>query len=175
MVLSGGVGFRACSAVVDVLRDRFGQLSAAPTANTVQSWLLRIGLHELQRPKERADDWVLLIDHTLQLGTWKCLVMVGIRQSAWQRLERPLSHHDLTLLDLKPVQKADGDHVEERLEAVAKQVGVPLAIWLTKRPSFSSANCWPIRVGMLSSNTAGKRSLGSSKRNWATWRRPPRK
>jgi hypothetical protein len=128
MVLAGGVGFRACSAVGAVLRESSGELSPAPCANTVQLWLLRLGLHELQRPKERADDWILLIDHTLQLGSWKCLLIVGVRQSAWQRLERPLAHHDLTLLDLKPVQKSDGDQVAERLEGVAKQVGLPLAI-----------------------------------------------
>jgi hypothetical protein len=54
--------------------------------------------------------------------------MVGIRQSSWQRLERPLTHRDLTLFDLKPVQKSDGEQVYQRLEAVVEQVGVPLAI-----------------------------------------------
>jgi hypothetical protein len=90
--------------------------------------LLRVGLHELQRPKEKADDWVLLIDHTLQLGAWKCLVLVGIRQSVWQQLDRPLTHHDLSLFALEPVQKSDGEQVNRQLEAVVEQVGVPLAI-----------------------------------------------
>jgi hypothetical protein len=128
MVLGSAVGFRACSAVVDVLHEWFPQLPAAPAPNTVQSWLLRVGLHELQRPKEKADDWVLFVDHTLQLGAWKCLVIVGIRQPVWEQLARPLTHQDLTLLALEPVQKSDGEQVDRQLEAVAEQVGVPLAI-----------------------------------------------
>src|SRR4029077_18286161 len=128
VVLDGAVGFRACSAVLGVMHKWFPQLPTVPAPNTVQSWLLRVGLHELQRPKEKADDWVLLIDHTLQLGAWKCLVMVGIRQSVWEQLDRPLTHHDLALFALEPVQKSDGEQVNRQLEAVAEKVGVPLAI-----------------------------------------------
>lgn len=128
MVLGSAVGFRACSAVVGVMHKSFPQLPSAPAPNTVQSWLLRLGLHELQRPKEKADDWVLFVDHTLQLGASKCLVVVGIRQSAWEQLDRPLTHHDLTPLTLEPVQKSDGEQVNRQLEAVVEQIGVPLAI-----------------------------------------------
>ena len=42
-----------------------------PSANGGQFWLLRMGLSELRRPKERADDWVWLIDHTIQTGHGK--------------------------------------------------------------------------------------------------------
>jgi hypothetical protein len=128
MVLGSAVGFRACSAVVAVMHESFPQLPTAPAPNTVQSWLLRVGLHELQRPKERADDWVLFVDHTLQLGASKCLVIVGIRQSVWEQLDRPLTHQDLTPLTLEPVQKSDGEQINRQLEAVVEQIGVPLAI-----------------------------------------------
>lgn len=128
MTLDSAVGFRACSAVLDVMHECSPQLPGAPAPNTVQSWLLRVGLHELQRPKEKVNDWVLLIDHTLQLGAWKCLVIVGIRQSVWEQLDRPLTHHDLTLFALEPVQNSDGKQVARQLETVAEQVGVPMAI-----------------------------------------------
>lgn len=128
MILDSAIGFRACSAVLGVIHELFPQLPTAPAPNTVQSWLLRVGLHELQRPKEKAADWVVSIDYTLQLGAWKCLVVVGIRQSLWEQLDRPVTHHDLTLLALEPVQKSGGDHVNRQLVAVAKQIGVPAAI-----------------------------------------------
>ncbi len=128
MVLGGAVAFRACSAVLNILRGGFPELRNAPVANTVQSWLLRLGLHEIARPKERADDWIILIDHTLQLGTVKCLVMVGIRQSHWEQLDRPLEHQDLTMLALEPVEKSDGEKVARQLEEAAKQIGIPRAI-----------------------------------------------
>ena len=54
---------------------------ARPAANTGQNWILRIGLYELNRPKEMADDWVLILDHTIQIGKVKCLIVVGFRLS----------------------------------------------------------------------------------------------
>lgn len=128
MVLDGAVGFRACSAVVNLIQKYLPQFRGAPVPNTAQSWLLRLGLHELQRPKEPADDWIFLVDHTLQLGAWKCLLIVGIRQASWQQLDRPLTHQDLNLLTLEPVAKSDGDQVHRQLEAAAAKVGAPLAI-----------------------------------------------
>lgn len=128
MFLVGAVSFRGCCAVVALLRPFLPQFRAVPAPNTVQSWLLRLGLHELLRPKDKADDWVFIVDHTLQLGTLKCLLIVGIRLSAWERLTRPLAHHDLTMIALEPVEKSDGEKVDQQLEAATEQVGVPLAI-----------------------------------------------
>jgi hypothetical protein len=128
MTLDSAIGFRACSAVLGVVHEWFPQLPTAAAANTIQSWLLRVGLHELQRPKEKAADWVVYIDYTLQLGAWKCLVVVGIRWSLWEQLDRPVTHRDLTFLALEPVQKSGGDQVHRQLVAVAEQIGVPAAV-----------------------------------------------
>lgn len=128
MFLSGAVSFRGCSAVAGLLRQSTPLFSRVPAPNTAQSWLLRIGLHELLRPKERADDWVFIVDHTIQLGKLKCLLIVGIRQSNWEQLSRPLAHQDLTFISLDPVEKSDGEKVCQQLESAAKQVGIPRAI-----------------------------------------------
>jgi len=101
---------------------------AVPAPNTAESWLLRLGLHELLRCKEKADDWVFIVDHTLQLGAMKCLVIVGLRLSVWNKLTAPLRHQDLTLLTLEPVEKSSGEIVHRQLEAAAEKVGVPVAI-----------------------------------------------
>jgi hypothetical protein len=128
MVLNSALSFRACSLVVNLLQDYLPQFRGVPAPNTVESWLLRLGLHELQRPKEKANDWVLMIDHTLQLGARKCLLIVGIRQSVWEQLDEPLTHKDLTMLALEPVEKSDGVQVNRQLEAVVKQIGTPMAV-----------------------------------------------
>jgi hypothetical protein len=91
--------------------------------------LLRIGLFELRRPKEQADDWVWIVDHTVQLGTVKVLLIVGLRLSQWERQERgPLGHHDLQFVLMEPTEKSDGDLVQAQLERAAVATGVPRAI-----------------------------------------------
>jgi len=91
-------------------------------------WLLRLGLYELTRPKPKADDWLLIFDHTVQLGGMKALVIVGIQLSQWEKQRGPLHHEDLTVLDVTPMRHSSGAVVEARLEAVAQQIGEPRAI-----------------------------------------------
>ena len=95
---------------------------------SVRLWLLRVGLHQLNRPKELADDWMWIIDHTMQLGERKCLIIVGLRQSAWNAEDRCLSHEDVQLIDLVPVTESTGEVVYRQLEAATAKTGVPRAI-----------------------------------------------
>lgn len=128
MVLNGAVSFRASSAIVGLLQSFLPQFDSVPVPNTAQLWLLRLGLDELQRPKEKADDWIILFDHTVQLGRRKCLLIVGIRRSVWEKLDCPLTLQHLTLFMLDPVERSDGPQVAQQLEAVVEVVGVPQAI-----------------------------------------------
>ena len=100
-VLKAATSFRGASACLNVIKQRLG-LERAPAPNTGESWLLRIGLHELTRPKEQADDWAWLADHSVQIGPHKCLLIAGVRLSAWQRERRPLEHQDLSILAVQP-------------------------------------------------------------------------
>lgn len=96
---------------------------------SVRLWLLRLGLYALNRPKERADDWMWIVDHTLQMGDRKCLIVVGIRQSAWEQMDsRVLRHEDVDLIDLQPVTESNGKVVYRQLQAAAVKTGPPRAI-----------------------------------------------
>ena len=129
LVLEAACSFRGASAVMGLSSDFGPQFARRPAANTGQMWLLQVGLYELQRSKEQADDWVWILDHTVQLGTVKCLLIVGCRLSAWHAAGRPLQHRDLSVMALEPVQKSDGTVVARQLEAATVQTGiVPRAI-----------------------------------------------
>ena len=69
LVLEAACSFRGASAVMELLIGRLPGLERRPAANTGESWMLRIGLYELTRPKTPADDWVWIMDHTVQIGT----------------------------------------------------------------------------------------------------------
>jgi hypothetical protein len=129
LVLEAACSFRGASAVMGLSSDFGPQFARRPAANTGQMWLLQVGLYELQRPKEAADDWVWILDHTVQLGTVKCLLIVGCRLSVWRAAGRPLQHRELSVMALEPVQKSDGAVVARQLEAATAKTGiVPRAI-----------------------------------------------
>jgi len=127
LVLSAATSLRGGAAVLGLLNGQLPCLPQAPCPNSGRLWLLRIGLFRLTCRKRRADDWVWLIDHTLQLGPYKCLIVIGIRLSAWDHT-RPLEHRDMTLLNLTPMEHSSGEQVQEQLEAVAQITGLPRAV-----------------------------------------------
>jgi hypothetical protein len=129
LVLRAAVSLRGTAAIFVYLPqlslDPQGDL---PTAGTIQMWLLRLGLDAIERPKERADDWAWLVDHTVQIGKTKCLLIVGIRLSKWRQLGGELAHHDLEVIALEPVEHSDGATVCRQLQEAARKTGVPRMI-----------------------------------------------
>ena len=79
MTLRGAVGFRGAASALEFVAAFFGTDELLVSANGGQMWLLRVGLFELLRAKEVADDWIWILDHTIQVGKGKCFVVVGVR------------------------------------------------------------------------------------------------
>jgi hypothetical protein len=129
LVLHAGTPLRRVTEVLAMSWNWAGVDAATASYYSVRLWLLRLGLYQLNRPKEHADDWMWIVDHTLQIGDRKCLVIVGIRQSAWEQLEsRVLQHKDVDLIDLQPVTESNGKVVYRQLKAAVTKTGVPRAI-----------------------------------------------
>jgi hypothetical protein len=124
LVLKAATSQRAAAAALGILAPYIPGLKRVPCANAGRMWLMRLGLYELLREKEAADDWVWIMDHTVQLGPWKCLVIVGVRLSAWRRKEGPLEHADLTLLNLTPMEQSTGKLVAAQLRETRERTGI---------------------------------------------------
>lgn len=99
-----------------------------PHWTTGRLWLLRLGLYKLTRPKEQAEDWVWLLDHSIQMGTTKCLLILGIRLRDLPPVGEPLCHEDLEPIELLPVENSTQEIVCQQLESAALKTGVPRVI-----------------------------------------------
>jgi hypothetical protein len=128
LVLEAGARLRRVAEVLALNLRWWGVDARVASYYSVRLWLLRLGLYQLNRPKMQADDWMWIVDHTLQMGERKCLIIVGIRQSAWDGENRVLRHEDVELIDLDPVIESNGKVVYRQLKAAAAQTGVPRAI-----------------------------------------------
>ncbi len=99
-VLQAATSLRASQACFDLVVTLQGGLPFESASHTtIQNWILRIGLYELQRPKEFADDWIWVVDHTIQIGPIKVLLILGVRRAKWKQLDRPLVPTDLEVLE----------------------------------------------------------------------------
>jgi hypothetical protein len=80
LVLSSSTSLRAASRVIEIVTSFFGLGLSVPSWYTGRLWLLRLGYYKLTRRKQKAADWIWIIDHTIQWGSEKCLVILGLRQ-----------------------------------------------------------------------------------------------
>lgn len=126
MVLRCAASLRGAAKVLELFGPAVGH-EAVPHWSTGRLWLLRVGLAALQLPKAIVDDWVWLVDHSVQIGTTKCLVILGIRLCNLPA-GRALSHEDLELIALEPMDGSNKVAVAACLRKAAALAGVPRAI-----------------------------------------------
>jgi hypothetical protein len=127
-VLSAAASLRGASRVLELWGTVLDLPEAAPSWYTGRLWLLRVGYYKLTRPKEQAPDWVWIIDHTVQMGVQKCLVILGIRLSVLPPPGTCLRHEHVEPLALYPVQRSDGEVVYQQLTEAVAHTGVPREI-----------------------------------------------
>lgn len=128
LVLAGRTPLRCAGRVPEIVSRVCGVSLGTPHWTTGRLWLLRLGLYKLTRPKAIADDWAWLIDHSVQAGTTKCLLVLGIRLSELPAVGEPLRHEDLEPILLLPVESSTKETVCEQLEAATATTGVPRMI-----------------------------------------------
>ena len=102
LVLDCGASLRCAANALKLFGSATGQDGINPDRSTGRLWLLRIGLAALLRPKDIADDWVWMVDHSIQIGQCKCLVILGIRLRDLPE-GRPLAHQDMEPIALVPM------------------------------------------------------------------------
>jgi hypothetical protein len=128
LVLNAAISLRGSQRVLNIVNMIYGQfLNRVPSWFSARLWLLRIGYYKLMRQKIIANDWCWIIDHTIQLGKTKCLLILGIRLSELPK-GRSLQYQDLEPIDLLPVETSTGEIVWQQLEKSAKKTGVPRTI-----------------------------------------------
>ena len=127
-MLQARTGFRAASRVVGAVVPFFGIAWEAPEHTTGRTWLLRVALYQLERPKELAEDWIWIVDHTVQIGPEKCLVVLGVRVGDLPPPGECLRLEHLRPLKLFPVTHSDQHVVQSQLEDTIQTTGVPTAI-----------------------------------------------
>jgi hypothetical protein len=129
-VLEGCQSFYASSWVVQLVSHLLPEeVEQAPCYASVRLWLLRLGLYKLTRPLQHADDWVWIVDHTMQIGEMKCLIIIGLRRSHWEQAgDRRLHREDVQIIALEPVCESNGEVVAQQFRQASQRCGVPCAI-----------------------------------------------
>jgi len=128
LVMQAGSSLRSLPRIFEVFQGDQDPQAHLPSASGARWWLLRMGLYSLQEPLVRAADWVDIIDHSIQIGTLKLCLILGVRLSELPDPPRPLRHADMRLLALIPTEQSNGQIVLQQLEKTATRTGIPREI-----------------------------------------------
>ncbi len=129
-IIEAGNSYRGVAKTLKIFSQSFKIES--PHYSTIRQWLGRIGLYELNRKKEKLQDWIYIVDSTLELGREKALVVYGISEQLWQakvlKEGRALKHTDGEILGIEVTESATGEWIQAVLENLTKKVGIPRQI-----------------------------------------------
>lgn len=123
LVLVAGVSLRGAPRAMATISEALGLELAVPCWTTGRLWLLRLGHAMLTAELSEADDWAWLIDHSVQIGQEKCLVILGIRLSDLPERGQSLRHEDLELIELLPAKSWTRGEVDQALEKAVGRTG----------------------------------------------------
>ena len=123
-----GVSLRGVPRVLTTVTEALGWELPIPHWTTGRLWLLRLGHAMLTLALDKADDWAWLIDHSVQIGQEKCLVILGIRLSNLPKPGECLRHNDMHLVALVARKSWTQKEVDEQLEVACERTGIPRAI-----------------------------------------------
>lgn len=93
-----------------------------PSHVTISNWVKKIGYYQLEMPKKQAEDWIIIIDESIQLGPEKLLVILSVRASTIS-FTRPLKFEDLEVITLKSKKGWNAEHVKVEIEKAGKKLG----------------------------------------------------
>lgn len=100
-------------------------LAWQPHFTSVINWVLRLGLGLLTQVKPLNAPWVAIIDHSIDIGTKKALVVLRVPldklSGAWQR-------RDCECIGLQVDETVNGESICQALTPIFKQAGCPVAI-----------------------------------------------
>ncbi len=103
-----------------------------PHYTTIKQWVERLGLYALKYHTPPRDDWLYIVDFTLELGSQQAFVIFGISQDLWTTQilpeRRGLQHFDGQILALEITDSPTASWVQSVLETVSHRLGFPRQI-----------------------------------------------
>lgn len=126
-MLHVGASLRGVAGGLALIASRLQLPLDTPSFSAVRSWILRLGCHALTCALP-AGEWVYIIDHSVQIGPCKLLVILGCPLSEAPFGERPLQHRDVRLVGLSLMEKSNAETVAAELEQAMNRTGIPRQI-----------------------------------------------
>lgn len=129
LVLQAIVSFRSVPRILDLFRTQaLLGIGWVPHFTSVINWTLRVGLGLLKQVAPINPPWVAIIDHSIDIGTKKALVVLRVPLEALSQRGAAIQLGDCECIGLKIAETVNGETIALHLEEIFKRSGTPAAI-----------------------------------------------
>ena len=129
LIVTCGISFRSIPKVLRALIT-VGVLSPLwiPHFTSVINWTLRLGTYLLSQVKPIDEQWIAIMDTSIDVGIRKAIVVLRVRLSALKERGSAITLQDCQVIFLKIVESSTGEVISECLKEAFRIAGRPVAI-----------------------------------------------
>ena len=129
LVVQAVVSYRSVPRILDLLGGAmvYG-LGWVPHFTSVINWTLRLGLGLLGQVTAIDAPWLAIIDHSIDIGTKKALVVLRVKLDALSKRGGAIRLEDCECIGLKVSEAVNGEIVARDLEEIFMRAGTPKGI-----------------------------------------------
>lgn len=129
LTIDAVVSYRSVPRILALFQQWNGyQTGWIPHFTSIINWSLRLGLGLLKQVRPITSPWLCIIDHSIDIGTKKALVVLRIKQSTLAEKGSAIQLQDCECIGLKIAEKVTGETLLLELAAIFSQAGRPTAI-----------------------------------------------
>jgi len=108
-----------------------------PNFTSVINWTLRLGLGLLKQVKPITKPWIAIIDHSIDIGTKKMMVVLRVTVGALSKRGAAIRLEDCECIGLTVSEKITGETISPELKEIFRQAGRPVAILKDTDPTLN--------------------------------------
>ncbi|SJM95456.1 conserved hypothetical protein [Crenothrix polyspora] len=129
LVIQAVVSYRSIPRILNLFKSETDcGLAWIPHFTSVINWTLRLGLGLLKQVKPINTPWLAIIDHSIDIGTKKVLVVLRVPVETLSQKGAALQLKDCECIGLKVCEVVNGPSVAMDLATIFNQAGNPKAI-----------------------------------------------
>lgn len=119
LVLTEGLSLRGARAAF--VRCYFWLQRKMPSHTAIRDWIMQVGYYKLMSV-QKSQDWIGMLDLSVQIGAKKCLLILGVRASSLLK-GKALTFEDVHVLHMELLEKTSGPIIYEVLKKSEEKVG----------------------------------------------------
>lgn len=134
LVIQTATSFRGLSAILKLEMDSgFINAKRMPSHTTLRRWLNQYGYFKLTSIKDKADDWIYIIDNSIRAENRKVCLILGVRSSQLKKGSY-ISFKDVEVIELQLISK--NREVLPIIEKAIAKTNLPMQIISDEGPDI---------------------------------------